>query len=156
MTLTKPKHRTKNYEWFTPYEIYDKLNKLFGPFTLDPCTTSDNPLGTPKFYTEEDDGLSKDWSEEVVYMNPPYGRTIGDWIWKAMVETEQHGAVVVALLPVHTGPRWFQQMVPEMKLLRRLEDATLDGIEIFFWPGRITFVGADNPAQFDSMIVIFS
>ena len=29
-----------------------------------------------KHFTIEDDGLSKDWSNDVVFMNPPYGREI--------------------------------------------------------------------------------
>ena len=43
--------------WSTPQSFYDNLNKEFN-FTLDPCATKDNHK-CDKFYTKEDDGLSK-------------------------------------------------------------------------------------------------
>ena len=65
-------------EWYTPKDFYDKLNKEFN-FTLDPCCTKESAK-CKKFYTIEDDGLSQVWGGEVVFMNPPYGREIKDWI----------------------------------------------------------------------------
>jgi len=67
-------------EWATPQELFDQLNKEFN-FTLDPCATKENAK-CPKFYTKEDDGLSRDWTGEKIFMNPPYGREIGKWIKK--------------------------------------------------------------------------
>ena len=51
---------SKNNEWTTPIDFYNKLNNEFN-FTLDPCCTKDNAK-CKKFYTKNDDGLSKDWS----------------------------------------------------------------------------------------------
>jgi len=66
---------SKTPEWATPQEFYNKLNYEF-EFTLDPCATKENAK-CKHFYTKKDDGLSKDWDCEVVFMNPPYGREIG-------------------------------------------------------------------------------
>ena len=55
-------------EWETPQELYDELNKEYG-FTLDPCATKKSAK-CDKYYTKEDDGLSRDWSGEIVFMNP--------------------------------------------------------------------------------------
>jgi phage N-6-adenine-methyltransferase len=68
-------------EWETPQELFNSLNAEFG-FTLDPCSTPKNAK-CAKFYTIDNDGLSKDWQGEIVFMNPPYGREIGKWIEKA-------------------------------------------------------------------------
>lgn len=51
-------------------------------FTLDPCATPENAK-CAKFFTEADDGLAQDWSDETVWLNPPYGKTIGSWMKKA-------------------------------------------------------------------------
>jgi site-specific DNA-methyltransferase (adenine-specific) len=46
-------------EWETPQKVFDELNDEFC-FTLDPCATEANHK-CEKFFTKEDDGLSKDW-----------------------------------------------------------------------------------------------
>lgn len=65
---------SKSNEWTTPQHLFDELNQEFN-FTLDPCATEENAKCS-KYFTIEDDGLSKDWSNDVVFMNPPYGREI--------------------------------------------------------------------------------
>ena len=50
-------------EWETPQELFDELNKEF-EFTLDPCSTNDNHK-CEKFFTKEQDGLSKSWGGNV-------------------------------------------------------------------------------------------
>jgi hypothetical protein len=67
--------------WQTPPEVFDPLNREF-KFTLDPCATPETAK-CAKFYTEQDDGLSKDWDGERVFMNPPYGREVYAWTRKA-------------------------------------------------------------------------
>lgn len=68
-------------EWATPIDFFNKLNDEFN-FTLDPCCTKENAKCS-KFYTEEDDGLKQSWDGFNVFMNPPYGSVIKDWIKKA-------------------------------------------------------------------------
>ncbi|MEM0688369.1 DNA N-6-adenine-methyltransferase [Staphylococcus haemolyticus] len=60
---------SKSNEWTTPQYLFDELNEEFN-FTLDPCATDENAKCS-KYFTIEDDGLSKDWSNDVVFMNPP-------------------------------------------------------------------------------------
>ncbi len=67
--------------WSTPQDFYDLLNAEFN-FTLDPCATHENHK-CKKYFTKEDDGLSKSWDGERVFMNPPYGREISKWVKKA-------------------------------------------------------------------------
>lgn len=72
---------SKTDDWATPQDLFDKLNAEFD-FTLDPCATHLNTKVRTHYYTKEEDGLSKDWSGERVFCNPPYGRVIGDWVKK--------------------------------------------------------------------------
>lgn len=74
-------------EWATPQNFFDTLDNEFN-FTLDPCSTKENAK-CKKFYTKEDDGLSKSWTDETVFMNPPYGRDIKYWVEKAYTEVDR-------------------------------------------------------------------
>ena len=123
-------------EWATPQGIFDSLNSEFH-FTLDPCATVENAK-CPKFYTHGQDGLSQDWDGEIVFMNPPYGRQIVQWIQKAF----ESNALVVCLLPSRTDTRWWHEYCMKAR-------------EIRFIQGRLRFGGATENAPFPSCVVIF-
>ena len=65
-------YSSDSIEWETPIDFYNKLDAEFG-CTLDPCS-SENNYKCDKHYTIKDNGLKQDWSKDVVFMNPPYGR----------------------------------------------------------------------------------
>ena len=75
--------------WATPDYLFDELNREFH-FTLDVCADLHNAK-CEKFYDQKIDGLCQDWTKDICWMNPPYGRTIGQWVKKA-VETAMGGA----------------------------------------------------------------
>ena len=75
---------SKTCEWSTPQELFDKLNKEF-EFTLDPCADDDNHK-CDKYYTRQQNGLLQSWGKERVFCNPPYGRSIVDWVQKCFYE----------------------------------------------------------------------
>lgn len=83
-------------DWATPPELYAELDKEFG-FELDPCST-DQSRKCARWFTPADNGLAQTWAPMVVYMNPPYGREIKDWMAKARREADK-GATVVCLVP---------------------------------------------------------
>ena len=56
--------------WETPQGVFDELDEEFG-FELDVCADEGNAK-CERYYTEEEDGLGKEW-EGVCWMNPPYG-----------------------------------------------------------------------------------
>lgn len=133
--MDKALFSSRSAEWETPLYLFDALNTEF-EFTLDPCATKENAK-CAKFYTKVDDGLSKNWDGESVFMNPPYGREIGHWIKKA---TEAK-ALVVMLLPARTDTKWFHEYI-------------YNKMEIRFMRGRLKFGQSKNSAPFPSMIVI--
>jgi len=110
----KPLFSSQSGEYVTPIKLYDKLDNEFH-FVLDPCTTEDNPLRCPHYYTKKDDSLKRDWDfGGAVYVNPPYGRNIIDkWVKKAVEQHQKYGITVVMLLPARTDTRWFHGVRPD-------------------------------------------
>lgn len=135
--INKALFTSNTEEWPTPQNFFDSLNEEF-KFTLDPCATKENAK-CPKFYTKEDDGLVQSWDNEIVFCNPPYGRTIGQWVEKASLA---RGGVVVMLLPARTDTRYFHNFIYHKA-------------EIRFLKGRLKFGDAKNSAPFPSMVVIY-
>jgi phage N-6-adenine-methyltransferase len=131
--------KTGNMECSTDQGVFDELNREFN-FNLDPCATKENAK-CKKFYTKEDNGLEKNW-EGRVFMNPPYGREIGDWMKKAYESVNGGGAeLVVCLIPSRTDTKWWH-------------DYVMQADEIRFVRGRLKFNGM-GPAPFPSAIAIF-
>jgi len=133
-------YSSRSSEWETPQDLFDRLSKLFGPFTLDPCATMTNAK-CQKFYTVKDDGLKKSWTNEVVFMNPPYGRAIGKWLEKAYRESLT-GTTVVCLIPSRTDTSYWHEYVMKAE-------------EIILLRGRVRFVGGYCSAPFPSAVVVF-
>jgi phage N-6-adenine-methyltransferase len=125
-------------EWETPQALFDELSWIFGGFTLDPCATPENAK-CARFFTRDDNGLARRW-EGKVFVNPPYGRSIGSWVRKGF-EASLGGALVVCLLPARTDTRWWQEYA------RRGQ--------VWFLRGRLKFGRARNAAPFPSAVVIF-
>lgn len=130
---------SKSVEWGTPQNLFDFFNQRF-QFTLDVCAAPENAK-CEKFFTRFENGLSKSWVGERCWMNPPYGKTIGDWVHKAMCEAEK-GALVVGLLPARVDTQWWHLCV------KRYAD-------VYFIQGRLRFEGANNSAPFPSAIVVW-
>ena len=82
-------------EYGTPQQFFDTLNNEFH-FTLDACASAENAK-CEKFYSKHEDSLDRDWSKDIVWMNPPYNGEISKWMKKAYTEA-QKGATVVCLI----------------------------------------------------------
>lgn len=125
-------------EWATPQLFFDELNVEFN-FTLDPCSTHENAK-CKKHYTIEQDGLLQDWSKDVVFCNPPYGRKIAEWVKKCYEENKK-GATVVLLIPARTDTAYFHKYIYNQH-------------EIRFIKGRLHFNDSKQGAPFPSMVVV--
>ena len=139
--VDKVHYSSENQEWETPPELFKALDKEFH-FTLDPCATH-KTAKCQKYYTEAQDGLHKDWSNEVVFVNPPYNKA-KEWIQKCYKEYVK-GTTVVMLLPARTDTKAFHDFIYGTAELR-------------FIKGRIKFLVNGEPlypAPFPSMVVIF-
>ena len=127
-------------EWNTPPAIIEKVLQVLGAIDLDPCSDNKNhPNVTAKYhFTVEDNGLGQPWIGKV-YMNPPYGREIDDWVEKLCNEYEKGGVdEAIALVPARTDTKWWY----------RFRD-----YPICFVYGRLKFGSAENSAPFPSALV---
>jgi phage N-6-adenine-methyltransferase len=139
-------YSSKTDDWFTPQPFFDQLDAEFG-FTLDPCASRENAKCL-KYFTVEDNGLNQDWSNHIVYMNPPYGRSIGDWIDKAIASAES-GSTVVCLIPAKTETRWWA------KFWDYETHQPKEGCQVRFVFKRIQFGNSGINAPFPCAVVIF-
>ena len=92
----------------TPGALYAALDAEFG-FTLDAAASPANALAR-RFFTVEDDAFSRSWADEVVWLNPPFGNGLGEWLRKAWEESGA-GATVVVLVPSATDLSWWHEYV---------------------------------------------
>ena len=130
--------------WETPQEFFDILNKEFN-FTLDVAALP-GTAKCQKYFTPDDDGLAQDWTGEIFFMNPPYGRgqDVYSWVKKAY-ESAINGAIGVCLLPLSGDTKWFH-------------DFCMKASEIRFVRDRLWFRldGVAARANHASMVVVFS
>ena len=113
---------SKTCEWGTPRDLFIELDEEFS-FDLDPASSHSNAK-CERHYTVEEDGLAQPWDGSV-FVNPPYGAVIAQWIDKAIQESHRCTRIVM-LLPARTDTRWFH----------RLLDI---GAEVRFVRGRLKF-----------------
>jgi hypothetical protein len=128
-------------KWYTPARILDPARALLGMIDLDPCSneTAQEAVQAQRYYTEIDDGLAQAWQAGTLWMNPPYGTTIGRWVQKLVTEYAA-GSIgqALALVPGRTDTDWF---VPLFRF------------PICFVHGRLQFSGYEASAPFPSLVV---
>ena len=138
-------HSSEFLCWETPPELWksilDRLN--INQFELDPCSPrNDGPVAALQHFTERENGLVQPWNGHV-WLNPPYGRALPQWIDKAIQEHQHRGASIVALVPSRTGTQWWHR-------------AIASGARAEFLAGRIRFWRDGQPgntAPFDSVLL---
>ena len=133
--------KAKSIDWETPQDLFNTLNNEFS-FTLDVAASEENTK-CKRYFTKEDNGLKRSWSNERAWMNPPYGgHSLKVWTEKAKHEALNNNALVVGLLPNRTDTIWFHDNVfscAEVRLIR----------------GRLKFSDKGS-ATFGNVIIIWS
>lgn len=128
-------------DWQTPECVLERVRQV-ADIGLDPCPGANgNHVGAAN--VAKGNGLALPWrpmvqADELVYVNPPYGIAILEWMRKCAFEA-RYGVEIVALVPARTDTRWFS-------IIWRTSQA------VCFWRGRLTFVGAKDSAPFPSAV----
>ncbi len=131
----------KTDQWETPQDFFDQLDNEFH-FTLDPCADESNHK-CERYFTKEQDGLKQDWSGEIVFCNPPYGRKVGEWVQKCFQEVYAGDCkCAVLLLFSNTDTKWFHDWIYHKA-------------EVRFVKGRLKFGGGKVNSPKPSMVVVF-
>jgi phage N-6-adenine-methyltransferase len=135
--------------WTTPKDFFDKLNAEFD-FGLDAAALQNSTLVPDNWYGPDHpdpaarDALRIDWNHnsrgKPIWLNPPYGRVIKDWVRKAS-EVASGGGTVVCLVPARTDTAWWH-------------DYCINAYEIRYIRGRLKFGGQKNSAPFPSAVVV--
>lgn len=116
-----PKSGAMDTCWQTPPELLERVRVYFdGAIPYDAATAPDNPTHALSFSTE--DGLTRSWQRPImwpealpwgVYVNPPYGKVLKEWLAKMSNEASL-GAKIIALLPcARWEQEYFQQAMAE-------------------------------------------
>ena len=133
--------------WTTPRDFFDKYNKEFN-FTLDAAALAASTLVPDNWYGPDHtdhtrrDAFTRDWAKDSagpIWLNPPYGRVIKDWVRKANA-TASGGGLVICLVPARTDTSWWHDYCIHH--------------EVRFIRGRLKFGGQKNSAPFPSALVI--
>lgn len=113
-------------EWSTPLDVFQRIERVYGPFDLDACCRPETAKAG-RYFTKDDDALSQPWTGRV-WVNPPYSNP-RPWI-SAAVSAVQSGDArrVVMLLPAATDTAWFHELV-------------LPYADVVFMKGRVKFIG---------------
>ena len=138
--MNKCMFTSESAEWYTPTYIINNVLKILGKIDLDPCAPlnpTDRTVPADKYYTAIDDGLTQQWNGKV-FLNPPYGRQIGQWTTK--LDSEYHKGNVddaILLVPARTDTKWFNDIADHPFCLVT---------------GRVYFSNCANSAPFPSVL----
>ena len=103
-----------------------------GGIDLDPASSpeANEVVRASRFYTREDYGLIQDWTANSIFVNPPFGDAVGEFVEK-LLATYESGAVSQAILLVaaRTDTQWF-------KLLYDYPLCFVEGRGVYWNPGR--------------------
>lgn len=111
--------RADSVQWFTPIQHYDRGRELAGlapdqNFDVDPATHPQSPIYSLVYecfcgQVAGDDGLVEEWHGNV-WLNPPYGRVIEEWITKAILERYRDPTRAICMLvPAKSDTRWWHK-----------------------------------------------
>lgn len=168
MTEDNVHFSSERSDWATPKSLVKFMSRHYyalmqHEIMLDVCAGSDNAKAQHYISTERGDdsldpiirwdmimenindlnaaGGAEGMSRCMAWMNPPYGRGIGEWVQKAYV-TGRAGYPVLALLPSRTDTAWWH-------------DYVLKAYHVWTFRGRLYFDGHVNAAPFPSAMAMF-
>ncbi|GAC1457015.1 MAG: hypothetical protein NVS2B14_00040 [Chamaesiphon sp.] len=100
---------------YTPEYVWRLALKCFGvnSFDLDPCSNSHvNPnVKAINHFTIEDNGLTKPWRANYLWLNPPYSET-ARWVEKLISEYNEANVVNgITLVKGDFSTKWFQPLL---------------------------------------------
>jgi phage N-6-adenine-methyltransferase len=136
-------------EWYTPLAYIELAREVMGGIDLDPASNEMAQvwIKATAYYTQRDNGLAQPWAGRV-WLNPPYGTQMNQWIEKAISEYNGNRVEqMVLLVRPAPGSAWYQILsaqFPSCITNRRIRFINSAGKEqaspvhgnVFFYLGR--------------------
>ena len=149
---------SESEEHYTPRTIWQRAEKVMGGIDCDPASDNDYNVSTAKVhYTRRHDGLHQEWIGRI-WLNPPFGRGVGDWFHKLSTEIAEGRtteAVVLWKAALETGsarkliriPIYSCSAVPRKRIKYRAgekkdggDSSTFTTMLYYFGPNREKFI----------------
>lgn len=109
-------YNTGFYEWYTPKNIIDAVRDCMGSIDIDPasCEEANKIVQANKIYTEQNNGLTKDWHGNI-FLNPPYeNKLITDFADKLIIEYNNQNVINACVIVNNaTETKWFNIFIEE-------------------------------------------
>lgn len=103
-----------NNEWYTPEKYIDLARQVLGVIDLDPasCELANETVKAERFYSEQDNGLTKEWTGRV-WMNPPYGSDLIGQFTEKFAKEYTAGNITEGIVLVNNATEtvWFCNMM---------------------------------------------
>lgn len=133
-------------EWYTPPNIIESAKNVIGNFDLDPATSelANEIIQAENIYTENDNGLEKEWYGNV-WLNPPYSQPLISEFSKKVIKELPNIDNLYVLVNNATETNWCQDMMQKCNA-------------ICFIKGRLKFIdknGQASGAPLQGQIVIY-
>jgi len=102
-------------EWYTPAPYIVMAREVLGSIDLDPASNAlaQSWIQAEKIYTKEDNGLEQKWAYNV-FCNPPYGRSVEEWLNKAIAGYQWGDISACIMLLNRTGAAWYKKRKREV------------------------------------------
>jgi hypothetical protein len=125
--LTAGRHiNTKSSNWCTPKKYVDAVYMFFKDAPkLDPCSNLYSIVNAKIEYCLPINGLKETWNYPTIYVNPPYGRGIIDWIAKCYNTNQKYGSEILLLVPVATNTKHWKNYIFQANGICFLADTRL-------------------------------
>lgn len=103
-------NNSKDDEWYTPKEYIEAARSVMGSIDLDPASNdfANKTVKATQFFTEEDNGLIREWFGNV-WLNPPYSASLIKQFADKVANSTFKQAIVLVNNATETS--WFRTLV---------------------------------------------